>query len=227
MRGSLDFLFDRWQQQRPPQNCDDWRNNDHRNERKDEWDKVHHQWASREKEIIEESQTIVGAFDGGGKSSSARGAHAQRTHAKEVLSLKRPSEAQSKESLALTFTNEDPYGLLQPHDDALIVTMAITNYPFIRFLLIMEARLILVLALIWTNQVWPRKVKAGILGLGGLCRRKSSTDGLNYFANNNRHYIEIDYHDGILPNYGSPLSYNTIIRRQTSNKWKAIISLTI
>lgn len=32
------------------------------------------------------------------------------------------------ESLAITFTDEDAYGIQQPHDDALVVTMVVANY---------------------------------------------------------------------------------------------------
>jgi hypothetical protein len=46
----------------------------------------------------------------------------------EVYSLHRPMKAAKTESVVLSFSEEDAWGDVMPHDDALIVTVTIANH---------------------------------------------------------------------------------------------------
>jgi hypothetical protein len=45
-----------------------------------------------------------------------------------VLSVARPSKLQKRETPPIVFTDEDLQGIVLPHDDALVVTLLISNY---------------------------------------------------------------------------------------------------
>lgn len=70
---------------------------------------------------------IAEGFPGGGESQSARKAYAQKLQVEEVLTLGRPPKV-AKESIAVTFTDENEEGVMQLHDDALVVTLTVVNY---------------------------------------------------------------------------------------------------
>ena len=55
----------------------------------------------RSQDVIGEIHTISRGLGGGGKSNSARKAHARRVNAKEILFLERPSNAQQKDPMIL------------------------------------------------------------------------------------------------------------------------------
>ena len=72
--------------------------------------------------------TIVGGLVGGGESSSARRNHTRSLFSGEVFSTMRPMMSQRREVHPIMFTDEDFQGILFPHDDALVVTLLVSNY---------------------------------------------------------------------------------------------------
>lgn len=47
---------------------------------------------------------------------------------KEVLTLERPPKIAKKESVAVMFMNGNEEGVIQPHDDTLLMTLTKANY---------------------------------------------------------------------------------------------------
>ena len=80
------------------------------------------------KRVISKINTIIGGSVEGRESSSARKNHARRLLSGEVLSAARPSKSQKRESQPITFIDEDLYGVTFPYDEALVVTLFISNY---------------------------------------------------------------------------------------------------
>jgi hypothetical protein len=77
---------------------------------------------------IRDINTIAGGFVGGEESSFARRNHARSLALGEVFSITRPAKSQRTETPPIVFTNEDLQGIVFPHDDALVVTLLISNY---------------------------------------------------------------------------------------------------
>lgn len=71
---------------------------------------------------------IAGAFARGGESGTTRRAHAKKLHSEEVMYLGRLAKTRRRESLSLYFSDEDLLGIVSPHDDALVVTLAVANH---------------------------------------------------------------------------------------------------
>jgi hypothetical protein len=78
--------------------------------------------------VIGDINTIVGGFTKGEESSSAQRNHARSLASGEVLSIARPPKSQRRETSPIMFTDEDLQGVAFPHDDALVVTLLISNY---------------------------------------------------------------------------------------------------
>jgi hypothetical protein len=77
---------------------------------------------------IGDINTIVGGFAGGGKSSSARRSHARSLSSGEVFLTTRQAKLQKRETQPIVFIDDDFQGVVFPHDDALVVTLLISNY---------------------------------------------------------------------------------------------------
>ena len=83
---------------------------------------------------MREIHTIFGGIAGEGESNSARKAYARSMQNEEVYSLHRPPKAARMESVMLSFLDEDARGVAMPHDDALVVTLTVTNHAIHRIL---------------------------------------------------------------------------------------------
>ncbi|XP_059437733.1 uncharacterized protein LOC132170676 [Corylus avellana] len=66
----------------------------------------------RDQEVVGEIYTIAGGIAGGGQSNSARKAHARKTQAEEVFIVQRPSKVARKDSVILSFAEEDARGVM-------------------------------------------------------------------------------------------------------------------
>ncbi|XP_059429111.1 uncharacterized protein LOC132162917 [Corylus avellana] len=80
------------------------------------------------------NRKLVRGIAGRGKSNFVRKAHASKVNVEEVFLLKRPSKAQKKDSMILSFSEEDAKGVSMPHNDALVVTMKVANHAIHRIL---------------------------------------------------------------------------------------------
>jgi hypothetical protein len=58
----------------------------------------------RNQDVIGEIHSIFGGLAGGGESNSIRKAHARTVNEEEVLFLERPSKAQKKDPMILSFS---------------------------------------------------------------------------------------------------------------------------
>jgi hypothetical protein len=85
-------------------------------------------------EVVREIHTISGGIVGGGESNSARKAYVRSMQSGEVYSLYRPLKIARKESVMLSFSEEDARGVVMPHDDALVVTLTMANHAIHRIL---------------------------------------------------------------------------------------------
>jgi hypothetical protein len=81
---------------------------------------------TQNQDMIGEIHTIFEGLASGGDSNLARKAHTRRVNVKEVLLSERPPKAQ-KDSMILAFSEEDAERVVMPHDDALVVTITMTN----------------------------------------------------------------------------------------------------
>jgi hypothetical protein len=81
-------------------------------------------------DVIGEIHTISRGLASGGKSNSA---HARSVNVEEILFL-RPSKAQKKNLIILSFSEEDAEGVAMPHDDALVIMVTIANHAIHRIL---------------------------------------------------------------------------------------------
>jgi hypothetical protein len=79
-------------------------------------------------DVIGEIHTISRGLAGGGESNSVRKAHTIRVNAEEVLFLERPSKAQKRDLMILSFSEEDVEGVAMPHSDALVVMVTVANH---------------------------------------------------------------------------------------------------
>jgi hypothetical protein len=77
---------------------------------------------------IGDINTIAGGFTGGGESNSAQRNHAMSLASGEVLSIARPPKSQRREAPLIVFTDEDLQSIAFLHNDALVVTLLISNY---------------------------------------------------------------------------------------------------
>ena len=68
------------------------------------------------------------------ESNLTRKAYARSIQSEEVYSLHRPLKAARMESVTLSFLEEDARGVVTPHDDALVVTLIVTNHTIHRIL---------------------------------------------------------------------------------------------
>ncbi|XP_059434509.1 uncharacterized protein LOC132167523 [Corylus avellana] len=66
--------------------------------------------APRDQGVVGEIHTIFGGIVGGGQSNSARKAYARKMQTEEVLSVQRPSKVAWKDSMILSFSEEDARG---------------------------------------------------------------------------------------------------------------------
>lgn len=83
----------------------------------------------QEQALLGEIRTIAGGFVGGGATTLRRKAHARQAKYHEVFSADKPSKYPKLEvSPIISFKEEDWEGILYPHDNALVVTLLITNY---------------------------------------------------------------------------------------------------
>ncbi|XP_059461825.1 uncharacterized protein LOC132190804 [Corylus avellana] len=89
---------------------------------------------SRDQGVVGEIHTIAGGIASGGQSNSARKAYARKTQAEEVFTVQRPSKVAKKDSVVLSFSEEDARGVMQPHDDPLVVTVTVANHMIHRIL---------------------------------------------------------------------------------------------
>ncbi|XP_059446529.1 uncharacterized protein LOC132178089 [Corylus avellana] len=71
---------------------------------------------------------------GRGESNSARKAHARRVNVDDVFLLERPSKAQKKDPMILSFSEDDAEGVAMPHNDALVVKVTVGNHSIHRIL---------------------------------------------------------------------------------------------
>ena len=76
---------------------------------------------------------IVGGLAGGGESQSARKAYARALV--DVFFAKRPLKSLKESEMVITFTKEGAHRLKHPHNNALVVTMLITNFTTKRVLM--------------------------------------------------------------------------------------------
>jgi hypothetical protein len=76
-------------------------------------------------EIVRKIHTIFGGIASGGESDSARKAYARRMLGEQVYYLHRPI---MKESIVMSFLEEDAQGVVMPHNDALVVIMTVANH---------------------------------------------------------------------------------------------------
>ncbi|XP_059441959.1 uncharacterized protein LOC132174300 [Corylus avellana] len=88
----------------------------------------------RDQGVVGEIHTIAGGIAGGGQSNSARKAHARKTQTEEVFTVQRPSKVAKKDSVILSFSEEDAKGVMPPHDDPLVVTVTVANHMIHRIL---------------------------------------------------------------------------------------------
>ncbi|XP_059446360.1 uncharacterized protein LOC132177900 [Corylus avellana] len=88
----------------------------------------------RDQGVVGEIHTIAGGIAGGGQSNSARKAHARKTQTEEVFTVQRLSKVAKKDSVILSFSEEDARGVMQPHDDPLVVTITVANHMIHRIL---------------------------------------------------------------------------------------------
>ena len=77
---------------------------------------------------MREIHTISSGIAGGGESNSARKAYAMSMQNEKVYSLHRPPKAVRTESVMLSFSEENAWGVAMPHDDALVVTLIVANH---------------------------------------------------------------------------------------------------
>ena len=77
---------------------------------------------------IGDINTIARGFVGCSESNSAQRSHARSLFSREVFSMTRMTKLQKRETQPIVFTNEDFQGFVFPHDDALMVTLLISNY---------------------------------------------------------------------------------------------------
>ncbi|XP_059451058.1 uncharacterized protein LOC132181846 [Corylus avellana] len=82
----------------------------------------------RDQGVVGEIHTIAGGIAHGGQSNSARKAYARKTQTEEVFIVQRPSKVAKKDSVVLSFSEEDAKGVMQPHDDLLVVTVTVANH---------------------------------------------------------------------------------------------------
>ncbi|XP_059429064.1 uncharacterized protein LOC132162861 [Corylus avellana] len=82
----------------------------------------------RDQGVVGEIHTIAGGIANIRQSNSARKAYARKTQAEEVFTVQRPSKVAKKDSVVLSFSEEDARGVMQPHDDPLVVTMTVANH---------------------------------------------------------------------------------------------------
>jgi hypothetical protein len=85
-------------------------------------------------EVVRKIHTIFGGIAGGGESNLARKAYAKSMQGEEVYSLHRLMKVAKIESVVLSFSKEDTWGVVMPHDDALVVTVTIANHSIHRIL---------------------------------------------------------------------------------------------
>jgi hypothetical protein len=76
---------------------------------------------------------IVGGLAGGEESQSARKAYARALV--DVFFAKRPLKSSKELEMVITFTKEGAHRLKHPHNNALVVTMLITNFTTKRVLM--------------------------------------------------------------------------------------------
>lgn len=88
--------------------------------------------------VLKEIQTIIliVGFTRGGESSLAR-AHARKLHSREVHAVERPSKSTGKEPLTISIFYHCGRSIrvVHPHDDALVVTMVVSNFNLNRILI--------------------------------------------------------------------------------------------
>jgi hypothetical protein len=83
---------------------------------------------------VREIHTISSGIVSGGELNSARKAYARSMQSEEVYSLHRPPKAARTESVMLSFLKEDARRVVMPYDDALVVTLTVTNHAIHRIL---------------------------------------------------------------------------------------------
>lgn len=81
-----------------------------------------------------EIHTISVGFAGGGESHSARKSYAREMKEALIYTVRRPPKVRKFVRTVITFSAEDYEGVLLPHNDALVVTMAIANHNIHRIL---------------------------------------------------------------------------------------------
>ncbi|XP_058106489.1 uncharacterized protein LOC131249738 [Magnolia sinica] len=87
-----------------------------------------------------EIRTIFGGSSDGGDSHRARKAHYQKSNPEHYVHMIKKSSKELRVSpCSLTFTEDDAREIQHRHDDALVVTMTITNHKVYRILSILEA----------------------------------------------------------------------------------------
>ncbi|XP_059434412.1 uncharacterized protein LOC132167447 [Corylus avellana] len=78
--------------------------------------------------LLDANRGAGGGIAGGGQSNSAKKAYARKTQTEEVLTVQRPSKVPRKDSMTLSFSEEDARGVMQPHDDPLVVIVTMANH---------------------------------------------------------------------------------------------------
>ena len=85
-------------------------------------------------EVVREIHSISGGIAGGGESNLARKVYDRSMKSEEVYSLHRPQKAARTESVMLSFSEEDAREVAMPYDDALVVTLTVSEHAIHRIL---------------------------------------------------------------------------------------------
>ncbi|KAF5463281.1 hypothetical protein F2P56_019204 [Juglans regia] len=165
-------------------------------------------------------------FVGGGTSASSRQAHARRARYEEVYTTDRPpKQPRRKSSKNISFGEEDCEGVLYPHDDALVVTLLVTNYTTRQILINNGSSGDILLWEVFTKMgIDPSKLKPSpmlLKGFSGNVVQPLGTITLLVIARKGA-YIATTMTDFLV--IRAPLSYNTILGHSTLNRLKGVTS---
>jgi hypothetical protein len=92
------------------------------------WRRHPENWIIIHNRAIGDINTTAGEFARGGESNSARRNHARSLSLGEIFLITRLAKLQKKGTQPIVFTDDDFQGIMFPYDDALVVTLLISNY---------------------------------------------------------------------------------------------------
>ncbi|XP_050249411.1 uncharacterized protein LOC126696755 [Quercus robur] len=163
-----------------------------------------------------------------GGSSTGQSSKSKKAYLKVVQSVQlfgRSPRARTTDEATITFTDEDAERIHHPHDDALVITLMITDYTTRRVLVdngssadilyfpaFQQMRL---------GRDWLRPVNSPLVGFGGMKVQPVGTISLSVVVGAYPRQVTKDVNFLVVD---CPSSYNAIIGRPTLNSWKAVTS---